>query len=387
MFVIHVALLQWSGLASKVNIICKFDNYLTIHNTQALKMQLILVLDYFDSAYYFGADSGDNGIPFQTAFNGLTQFDRAKDGYERISAYRFHNNDPLVMVDGGRLQWRVGAKGEPGTTKCGNPLPKQGEPTFDGVHGMPPLLMAGDVNVEGEVKVVDEEVMDEEVMDEERKAKLGRQLTPISLTSYAWVFTFTPSPTPLPPSLPTPAPTPPPTPVPPPVPTPNSGCSVGYCSGFCTLPKVRACAAVWTGAKEMRMAKTGGRCGGTKQCAAPADACDEGWDMCAAANGTTSLPAFASGVTPAQCAALQGMYVGGMSHANVDHKCTTGVNNGCHGGWGGEPICCGSKCAIPSCPDGVWSKQTRIHIGTRTGSVCNAMSSGNGIEGVLCCKR
>jgi hypothetical protein len=80
------------------------------------------VEDYFDSAYYFGADSGDGGIPFQTPFNGLTQFERTTDGYERISAYRFHNTDPLVMSDGGKLQWRVGAKGDAGTTKCGNPV-------------------------------------------------------------------------------------------------------------------------------------------------------------------------------------------------------------------------------------------------------------------------
>jgi hypothetical protein len=76
------------------------------------------------------------------------------------------------MVDGGRLQWRVGAKGEPGTTKCGNPLPKQGEPTFDGVHGM-----AGEVDVEGGVNV-------------DFESNLGRQLTAINLTTYGWVYTF-----------------------------------------------------------------------------------------------------------------------------------------------------------------------------------------------------
>merc|ERR1711934_474779 len=48
------------------------------------------VEDYFDSGYYFGADSGDPlGTRFQTQLNGLTQFER-NGAIERLSAYRFH---------------------------------------------------------------------------------------------------------------------------------------------------------------------------------------------------------------------------------------------------------------------------------------------------------
>ena len=83
------------------------------------------VEDYFDSGYYFGADSGDKlGTKFKTPFAGLTHFERdSHDGTERLSAYRFHARDPLVMSDGGKLVWRVGAQAEAGKTKCGNSLP------------------------------------------------------------------------------------------------------------------------------------------------------------------------------------------------------------------------------------------------------------------------
>lgn len=121
------------------------------------------VEDYFDSGYYFGSDSGHPvGTLFNTALSGLTLFQRT-GVTERLSAYRFHTADPLVMTDGGRLSWRVGAKGEPGTTKCGNPLP----PSFDDA-GMA-IDFNGDVNV---------------------GAALGRQLTAVNVTTYAWVYTF-----------------------------------------------------------------------------------------------------------------------------------------------------------------------------------------------------
>ena len=39
------------------------------------------VEDYFDSGYYFGADSGDPlGTLFQNGLSGLTLFERTKDG-------------------------------------------------------------------------------------------------------------------------------------------------------------------------------------------------------------------------------------------------------------------------------------------------------------------
>jgi hypothetical protein len=108
--------------------------------------------------YYFGADSGDKvGTLFQTALSGLTAFDRTADR-ESISAYRFHNHDPLVMSGGGRLTWQVGCEGHANATKCGNPAP---------AGGLPP--------------------------SEWRMAGVGRSLSPVNVTTYAWVYVF-PSP-------------------------------------------------------------------------------------------------------------------------------------------------------------------------------------------------
>ena len=93
--------------------------------------------DYFDSSFYFGADTAlQRGVPFTNAVAGVPYFNR--DGLvERISAYRSHATDPLVFTDGGRLVWRVGEGHQPmagggdgvaGTmprvyTKCGNQYP------------------------------------------------------------------------------------------------------------------------------------------------------------------------------------------------------------------------------------------------------------------------
>lgn len=115
------------------------------------------VEDYFDSGYYFGADSGDAiGVPFFNALSGLTLFERTKDGYERLSAYRFHTADPLIMSDGGRLVWRVGAQGQKGTYKCGNP--RLESDTLSPVK--------------------------------DNAKHLDRTLSPINVTTYAWIYTF-----------------------------------------------------------------------------------------------------------------------------------------------------------------------------------------------------
>jgi hypothetical protein len=77
----------------------------------------------------------------------------------------------------------VGAKGEAGTTKCGNPLPKQGQPTYDGVNGM-----AAAVNTDGSVAVDDTLEGLEELR---RNAEgLGRTLSAVNVTSYGWVYVF-----------------------------------------------------------------------------------------------------------------------------------------------------------------------------------------------------
>ena len=102
--------------------------------------------------------------------------------YERLSAYRFHTADPLVMSDGGKLNWRVGAQGKPGTTKCGNPLPSMG---------------GGGAGVEDAVVWAELEAEMEAEMETRRggagagrKLRLGRTLSPINVTTSAWVYTF-----------------------------------------------------------------------------------------------------------------------------------------------------------------------------------------------------
>lgn len=64
--------------------------------------------DYFDSAFWFGAASGD-GTPHEYAFevSGLVHFDRDNET-ENLSAYRNHHKDLLFFSDGGSLVWRVG---------------------------------------------------------------------------------------------------------------------------------------------------------------------------------------------------------------------------------------------------------------------------------------
>lgn len=211
-----------------------------------------------DSAYYFGGDSNlHRGLNFESPLSGLPYFDRSSDGYERISAYRFHARDPLVMVDGGSLVWRVGAQPSgPGQTKCGNLQP----PSFPG---------------------------------------------PIP-----------PSP-PGPPSGPTPPPTPPPSPPGPPA---VVGCADGTCEALCDVAGVRGCAAEWDTATSMRSPKSAGAAGcggGLGKCKVPADACAPGWEVCLSnvtgALGPADLRKRLSG---GKCSGGHpGRFVAGMSHA------------------------------------------------------------------------
>ena len=64
--------------------------------------------DYFASAFWFGAASGD-GTPheYAQALAGMVHFDRGAVN-ESIGAYRNHDRDLLIFTDGGSLQWRVG---------------------------------------------------------------------------------------------------------------------------------------------------------------------------------------------------------------------------------------------------------------------------------------
>ena len=92
------------------------------------------VEDFFDSAFYFGAATHFGAQPFAGAQTGLTFFNRSNSsGYERISGYRFHINDPLAFTSGGKMLWKVGGadfmNGTNGkVTKCGSPYSARDSP-------------------------------------------------------------------------------------------------------------------------------------------------------------------------------------------------------------------------------------------------------------------
>jgi len=112
------------------------------------------VEDYFDSSYYFGADTFlKQGQLSSSPLSGLTVFNRSADGHERLSAYRVHAADPLVFADGGRLVWQVGGEAGGGKTKCGMPLPTGSS---------------------------------QEVL----RPGVGRDLSPVTVMSYGWVYTW-----------------------------------------------------------------------------------------------------------------------------------------------------------------------------------------------------
>eukprot|EP01050_Picozoa_sp_SAG11_P023267 SAG11_NODE_4631_length_1827_cov_1.282407_1_plen_346_part_00 len=143
------------------------------------------VEDYFDSSYYFGADAGifgtDYQIPsltFRNDLSGLTFFQR-EGGYERLSAYRFHNADPLAFSGGGKLLWWVGQckpfGGEDGaelgrTTKCGNPVPPTPHDALGKPYAAPLPATELDAGEAGAGR------------------RLGRSLTPINATTYGWYY-------------------------------------------------------------------------------------------------------------------------------------------------------------------------------------------------------
>lgn len=113
------------------------------------------VEDYFDSSYYFGADTFlKQGRLSSSPLSGLTVFDRSADGQERLSAYRVHAADPLAFTDGGRLVWQVGGQPGQGRTKCGAPLRGSASEAAGALPGV------------------------------------GRELSAVSVASYAWAYTW-----------------------------------------------------------------------------------------------------------------------------------------------------------------------------------------------------
>jgi len=137
--------------------------------------------DYFDSAYWFCALGGQGACLFAHPTSGLLHFSRTawngtdlisqknrsafgNDSVERVSAYRFFDQEVVGFADGGSLEWRVGDVG-------------------DKPNGCPPGT----------------------------KGCVANNVAPVAVRSYAWVYTW-----PLDPSQP-PAPNSPPITGPPPV--------------------------------------------------------------------------------------------------------------------------------------------------------------------------
>ena len=89
-----------------------------------------------------------------------------------------------------------------------------------------------------------------------------------------------------------------------------------------------------------------------------------------------------------------------------DNGCADGQTDG----WGCEPVCCGAKvtsqatcllrvvnrpsltdrlrwqCSVPSCPNSVYERGTRIHVDPKAGGCCGNTTKQTAVDGVLCCK-
>jgi hypothetical protein len=347
-------------------------------------------------------------VLFASALSGLTFFQRQQP-YERLSAYRFHNLDPLVMVDGGSLTWQVGAQSHPGASKCGNPLPSL--PPGMEEAGQPWALLSSRPGLNA-----------------------SRTLSPVNVSTYAWIYAY-PGPfacsnssgepqcsaagvgaagwpsgwnssscceAPAQPPMPPPGP-PAPTPAPIPGPPASVGCASGFCAAFCSNAAVRGCAAEAAASTDLRAARTGRPCGGPLgPCSGSlADACAEGWGLClaGAASDAAQIASFRANMSAQECsgsAADARAFVGAMSHAlpawsglpAAGKPCPAEpvqADNGCAAsGWGAEPVCCGGGCAVPSCPNSLWVGGTRIH--EDEGSGCGGLRPG-AVQGVLCCRQ
>lgn len=167
------------------------------------------------------------------------------------------------------------------------------------------------------------------------------------------------------------------------------GCADGQREAFPDLaaaPAVAGCIAEWTGVTSMRTPPTGAACGDDLgACAAPADACAEGWHLCGFDGGLDEIDAIGGDACQS---AGGGRFVAAVSHCEEQRDCkyddpARGNYECFEDGWCSEPICCGSDCEFGVCTDGVWTGKTRIAIGTDQG--CGAIGSSRA-RGVLCCR-
>lgn len=169
------------------------------------------------------------------------------------------------------------------------------------------------------------------------------------------------------------------------------GCADGQREAFvdgAAFPNVAGCIGEWSGAANLRSAKTNRACGDDLDtaCQAPADACAPGWNICG--HDGRIAPVHAIGAEA--CArAGGGRFVAALSHCETQEGCV--YDNPARGdyacferGWCSEPVCCGANCReLGVCPDGVWPGKTSIAIGTDQG--CGAIASSRA-RGVLCCR-
>jgi hypothetical protein len=135
----------------------------------------------------------------------------------------------------------------------------------------------------------------------------------------------------------------------------------------------------------LRAPRAGAECGNSLgPCAAPADACGFGWHLCGVSGDLRELEV----VGPSACySAGSGRFVAAASHdlqnpppclyaLAAQWPCVALA------GGGAEPICCGTACNLPQCPDGLWPGQTRSTF--QPGNACGNLSA-IAVDGVLCC--
>jgi hypothetical protein len=168
------------------------------------------------------------------------------------------------------------------------------------------------------------------------------------------------------------------------------GCADGQREAFvdsAAFPSVAGCIAEWTGTLSMRTPATNRACGddlGT--CAAPGDACAQGWHLCGASGSIAEVAAI--GIDACERAG-GGRFVSAISHCETQSGCEydrtpTGDYQCFPNGWCSEPVCCGSDCGeMGACPSGVWEGRTHIPVGVDQG--CGAIGSSRA-RGVLCCR-
>lgn len=212
-----------------------------------------------------------------------------------------------------------------------------------------------------------------------------------------------------------PLPPAPPPPFGPPGPPKEVGCADGTCEAFCETSSVHGCGVSWSGKQSMRAARTGNCTGGLPKphCAVPADACADGWEPCLSGDNADARSRFMNDITAAQCGGSWGAWAAAMSHAPLDaHNSTDhefcpnntalAPDNGCRGvspsQWGGEALCCGKDCEVPTCQTALWPQSSSACAPAGAGSAsCGTLmvKAGSGVcdatidsslDGIMCCK-